>query len=203
MTSLCRHLSAQEIVNWVTTADGCVHTDDADATKQFRPVGVGGVYWALCLAKHTHEHVIVILIVIDHFVIIVIVIGCNVIDRCLVYISPETREAISKAKASAAETDVEDAGEEEMDFEGGRLRNADGAPGAHGVGLDEPMEAAVPVRHSPRRQQVPDMLGMLADDSAMDRIGALDNAAKRVMVRIRAASFDYFRNRLIDANNRL
>jgi len=47
MTSLCRHLSAQEIVNWVTTADGCVHTADADATKQFRPVGVGGVYWAL------------------------------------------------------------------------------------------------------------------------------------------------------------
>jgi len=63
MTSLCRHLSAQEIVNWVTTADGCMHTDDttklspiscefrvhtadADATKQFRPVGVGGVYWA-------------------------------------------------------------------------------------------------------------------------------------------------------------
>ena len=34
MTSLCRHLSAQEIVNWVTTADGCVHTADADATKQ-------------------------------------------------------------------------------------------------------------------------------------------------------------------------
>ena len=28
MTSLCRHLSAQEIVNWVTTADACVHTDD-------------------------------------------------------------------------------------------------------------------------------------------------------------------------------
>ena len=26
--SLCRHLSTQEIVNWVTTADGCVHTDD-------------------------------------------------------------------------------------------------------------------------------------------------------------------------------
>jgi len=47
MTSLCRHLSAQEIVNWVTTADGCVHTADADATKQFRPIGVGGVYWAL------------------------------------------------------------------------------------------------------------------------------------------------------------
>ena len=24
-----------------------VHTADADATKQFRPVGIGGVYWAL------------------------------------------------------------------------------------------------------------------------------------------------------------
>jgi len=47
MTSLCRHLSAQEFVNWVTTADGCVHTADTDATKQFRPVGVGGVYWAI------------------------------------------------------------------------------------------------------------------------------------------------------------
>ena len=31
MTSLCRQLSAQEIVNWVTAADRCVHT--ADATK--------------------------------------------------------------------------------------------------------------------------------------------------------------------------
>jgi len=49
MTSLCRHLSAQESVNWVTTADGCVHSADADATKQFRRVGVGGVYWALRL----------------------------------------------------------------------------------------------------------------------------------------------------------
>jgi len=27
----------------------CVHTADADATKQFRRVGVGGVYWALDL----------------------------------------------------------------------------------------------------------------------------------------------------------
>jgi len=34
MTSLCRQLSAQEIVNWVTTADGCVHTVfTADATR--------------------------------------------------------------------------------------------------------------------------------------------------------------------------
>ena len=57
-------LVSTEIVNWVTTADACVHTDDttklsptimrirvhtadADATKQFRPVGVGGVYWEL------------------------------------------------------------------------------------------------------------------------------------------------------------
>jgi len=34
MTSLCRHLSLtsiaqQEIVNWITTADGCVHAADA------------------------------------------------------------------------------------------------------------------------------------------------------------------------------
>jgi len=36
MMSLCRHLSAQEIVNWVTTADGCVHTADADATQLLR-----------------------------------------------------------------------------------------------------------------------------------------------------------------------
>jgi len=26
----------------------CVHTADADVTKQLRRVGVGGVYWALC-----------------------------------------------------------------------------------------------------------------------------------------------------------
>ena len=35
MTSLCRHLSAQEIVNWVTTADGCVHTDDTTRLDSF------------------------------------------------------------------------------------------------------------------------------------------------------------------------
>ena len=29
----------------------CVHTADADATKQFRRVGVGGVYWALKLRQ--------------------------------------------------------------------------------------------------------------------------------------------------------
>ena len=28
----------------------CVHTADADATKQFRRVGVGGVYWAIGIA---------------------------------------------------------------------------------------------------------------------------------------------------------
>jgi len=50
MTSLCRYLSpAQEIVKWVTTADGCVHT--ADATQQLSRVGVGGVYWTLCVCS--------------------------------------------------------------------------------------------------------------------------------------------------------
>jgi len=49
MTSLCRHLSptsvarstAQEIVNWVTTVDGYVHS------SQRRRDGIGGVFWAL------------------------------------------------------------------------------------------------------------------------------------------------------------
>jgi len=38
------------IVNWVTTADGRVHTADTtqlDSTGQLSRVGVGGVYWAL------------------------------------------------------------------------------------------------------------------------------------------------------------
>ena len=45
MTSSSRHLSptAQEIVNWVTTTDGCVHTAH---TAQLSRVVVGGVYWA-------------------------------------------------------------------------------------------------------------------------------------------------------------
>jgi len=79
MTSLCRHLSptsiaptAQEIVNWVTTADECLHSVDTTqldfasslSANLFRlvetvanepscklwllsRVGVGGVYWAL------------------------------------------------------------------------------------------------------------------------------------------------------------
>ena len=34
--------TALKIVNWVTTADGCVHTADATLSR----VGVGGVYWA-------------------------------------------------------------------------------------------------------------------------------------------------------------
>jgi len=35
MTSLCRHLIAQEIVNWVTTAGGCVHTADTTQLDSF------------------------------------------------------------------------------------------------------------------------------------------------------------------------
>ena len=41
MTSLCRHLSAQRIVNWVTTADGCVHTDH---TTKLSPTSCEFVY---------------------------------------------------------------------------------------------------------------------------------------------------------------
>jgi len=35
MTSFCRHLSGQEIVNWVWTADGCVHTADTTQLDSF------------------------------------------------------------------------------------------------------------------------------------------------------------------------
>jgi len=37
------------IVNWVTTADGRVHTADTTQldTRQLSCVGVGGVYWVL------------------------------------------------------------------------------------------------------------------------------------------------------------
>ena len=41
MTSLCRHLSVPEIVNWVTTAVGCVHTDD---TTKLSPTSCEFVY---------------------------------------------------------------------------------------------------------------------------------------------------------------
>jgi len=35
MKSLRRHFSAQEIVNWVTTADWCVHTADTTQLDSF------------------------------------------------------------------------------------------------------------------------------------------------------------------------
>ena len=38
MKSLRRHFSAQEIVNWVTTADWCVHTADATVLSRRRCV---------------------------------------------------------------------------------------------------------------------------------------------------------------------
>ena len=47
MWSLVTNLNsstAQEIVNWVMTADGCVHTA-RDSTRQLSRVGVGG--WKL------------------------------------------------------------------------------------------------------------------------------------------------------------
>jgi len=49
MKSLCRHLSAQEIVNWVTTVDGCVHTADTTQLDSFVTSALAvHVYWALC-----------------------------------------------------------------------------------------------------------------------------------------------------------
>ena len=40
-------LSTESVGSRRQLVANCVHTADADATKQFRRVGVGGVYWAL------------------------------------------------------------------------------------------------------------------------------------------------------------
>ena len=39
-------LSTESVGSRRELVANCVHTADADATKQFRRVGVGGVYWA-------------------------------------------------------------------------------------------------------------------------------------------------------------
>ena len=38
-------LSTESVDSRRELVANCVHIDDADATKQFRRVGVGGVYW--------------------------------------------------------------------------------------------------------------------------------------------------------------
>jgi len=42
-------LSTESVGSRRELVANCVHTADAAATKQFRRVGVGGVYWALGL----------------------------------------------------------------------------------------------------------------------------------------------------------
>jgi len=62
MTSLCRHLivtnlnnsTAQEIVNWVTSADGCVHT--ADATLALFVLGLAKCTVKLTVDQQTFCH---------------------------------------------------------------------------------------------------------------------------------------------------
>ena len=39
-------LSTESVGSRRELVANCVHTADADATKQFRRVGVGGVFWA-------------------------------------------------------------------------------------------------------------------------------------------------------------
>jgi len=39
-------LSTESIGSRHELVANCVHTADADVTKQFRRVGIGGVYWA-------------------------------------------------------------------------------------------------------------------------------------------------------------
>jgi len=127
---------------------------------------------------------------------------------CTVYISPEAREVIRHARDSltfaanvavTAADAVPDDQESDNDVEemsvranrpgsprgsrGGSPRDSPrslaGSPGAHGVNLDEladPPVCPVPVR---RRQMY--HYGVTDDDD--DRIGALNNATARVMVR--------------------
>ena len=42
-------LSTESVGSRRQLVANCVHTADADATKQFRRVGVGGLYWALSM----------------------------------------------------------------------------------------------------------------------------------------------------------
>ena len=114
-----------------------------------------------------------------------------------IYVSDETREAIKKERAAAAaaaaeaESSEEDgADDDETELEGGSVTGDGSPPPAHDVGLDEPMEAAVPpvmTRGFPRRhlqlQQLQQVkLNQDRLSSAEDRIGALDNSATRVAV---------------------
>ena len=45
-------LSTESVGSRRELVANCVHTADADATKQFRRVGVGGVYWAYGILFH-------------------------------------------------------------------------------------------------------------------------------------------------------
>ena len=56
MTSLYRHLSAEEIVNWVTTADGCVHTADTTQLDSFVASAS-----AVCIGHNEHNFRIIII----------------------------------------------------------------------------------------------------------------------------------------------
>ena len=51
-------LSTESVGSRRELVANCVHTADADATKQFRLVGVGGVYWALALGPDASLQVI-------------------------------------------------------------------------------------------------------------------------------------------------
>ena len=46
-------LSTESVGSRRELVANCVHTADADATKQLRRVGVGGVYWALNVLSHS------------------------------------------------------------------------------------------------------------------------------------------------------
>jgi len=48
-------LSTESVGSRSELVANCVHTADADATKQFRRVGVGGVCWALVNMQYVIE----------------------------------------------------------------------------------------------------------------------------------------------------
>ena len=51
-------LSTESVGSRRELVANCVHTADADATKQFRRVDVGGVYWAFLIMNELRNRVL-------------------------------------------------------------------------------------------------------------------------------------------------
>ena len=53
-------LSTESVGSRRQLVANCDHTADADATKQFRLVGVGGVYWALEISSRNFQGIVML-----------------------------------------------------------------------------------------------------------------------------------------------